>query len=82
MLPYDLSDLFAGAAWRRPELYLQPEVCAGISSFALNDASIFEQGINSLAEHLENGQWNAKYGEILELTEIDIGYRFLVAEKI
>lgn len=31
LLPYDLSDLFAAAAWRRPELYLQPEVRAGIS---------------------------------------------------
>ena len=35
LLPDDLSDLFAAAGWRRPELYLQPEVRAGISSFAL-----------------------------------------------
>jgi SAM-dependent methyltransferase len=79
MLPYDLSDLFAAAAWRRPELYLQPEVRAGISSFALADASLFEQGLKSLATDLSNGQWDTKYGKIREFTEIDLGYRFLRA---
>ena len=79
MLPYDLSDLFAAAAWRRPELYLQPEVRAGISSFALADSNVIESGVKSLATDLSSGQWDAKYGEIRSLTEIDVGYRFLRA---
>ena len=77
MLPYDLSDLFAAAAWRRPEMYLQPEVRAGISSFALADPNLIQQGVNSLAADLSSGAWDAKYGEIRKLTEIDVGYRFL-----
>ncbi|MBO3460134.1 class I SAM-dependent methyltransferase [Aetokthonos hydrillicola Thurmond2011] len=81
LLPYDLSDLFAAAAWRRPDLYLKPEVRAGISSFALTHTSWLEQSINSLSTDLKNGQWEAKYGEILKLTEIDMGYRFLLASK-
>jgi ubiquinone/menaquinone biosynthesis C-methylase UbiE len=79
LLPYDLSDLFAGAAWRRPEMYLKPEVRAGISSFAVADTSVIEQGVNSLAADLSNGQWDAKYGEIRKLTEIDLGYRLVRA---
>ncbi len=79
MLPYDLSDLFAAAAWRRPELYLQPEVRAGISSFALADANLVEQGLKSLAADLSNGQWDVKYGDIRNVAEIDVGYRFLRA---
>ncbi|MGE5657451.1 MAG: class I SAM-dependent methyltransferase [Actinomycetota bacterium] len=79
MLPSDLSDLFAAAAWNRPELYLNPEVRAGISSFALADASLVEQGVKSLAADLSSHQWDAKYGEIRKLTEIDVGYRFLRA---
>lgn len=79
MLPYDLSDLFAAAAWRRPELYLKPEVRAGISSFALAEQSLVEQGIKLLAADLSSGEWKVKYGEIHNLQEIDIGYRFLRA---
>ncbi|BAZ19815.1 type 11 methyltransferase [Kalymmatonema gypsitolerans NIES-4073] len=79
MLPYDLSDLFAAAAWRRPEMYLQSEVRAGISSFALADPNLIQQGVNSLAADLSSGAWDAKYGQIRKLTEIDVGYRFLRA---
>ena len=79
LLPYDLSDLFAAAAWRRPELYLQAEVLAGISSFALANKRVIESGVKSLAADLNSGQWDAKYGEIRSLTEIDVGYRFLCA---
>ncbi|MBW4636238.1 MAG: methyltransferase domain-containing protein [Iphinoe sp. HA4291-MV1] len=79
LLPYDLSDLFAGAAWRRPELYIQPEVRAGISSFALADQSLVKQGVKTLTADLNSGKWDVKYGNIRQLTEMDIGYRFLRA---
>ncbi|MBH8551435.1 class I SAM-dependent methyltransferase [Nostocaceae cyanobacterium CENA357] len=77
LLPHDLSDLFAAAAWRRPELYLQPEVRAGISSFALANQNLIEQGIQLLTADLRSGEWTQKYGDIQNLTEIDIGYRFI-----
>jgi SAM-dependent methyltransferase len=79
LLPYDLSDLFAAAAWRRPEFYLQPEVRAGISSFALGNPKLIESGIKSLAADLSSGEWDTKYGDIRQLIEIDAGYRFLKA---
>ncbi|MEH2153513.1 class I SAM-dependent methyltransferase [Nostoc sp.] len=78
-LPYDLSDLFAAAGWRRPELYLQPEVRAGISSFALANQDLAEQGVKLLAADLSSGEWSKKYSDIHNLTEIDIGYRFIRA---
>ena len=34
MLPHDLTDMFFAAGWRRPEIYLNPEVRAGISALA------------------------------------------------
>ena len=79
MLPDDLSDLFAAAAWKRPEMYLNPDIRAGISSFAWADESLVERGVKSLAADLNNHQWDAKYGEIRKITEIDAGYRFLRA---
>jgi hypothetical protein len=46
---------------------------------ALADASIVEAGVNLLKEDLNSGQWDAKYGGIQQLREIDAGYRFLCA---
>ncbi|MBD2567933.1 class I SAM-dependent methyltransferase [Anabaena lutea] len=80
MLTHDLSDLFAAAAWRRPEMYLKPEVRAGISAFAFYDQNLIEQGVQKLMNDLSNGEWDKKYGEILNLQEVDIGYRFLRAK--
>ncbi len=79
LLPYDLSDLFAAAAWRRPELYLQPEVRAGISSFALANQDLINKGLQLLAADLISGEWVNKYGDIRNLIEIDLGYRFIRA---
>ena len=80
MLPHDLSDLFAASGWRRPEIYLKPEVRAGISAFALSNQDLIETGVKKLTEDLSNGEWDKKYGEILNLQEVDIGYRFLRAK--
>lgn len=81
MLPYDLSDLFAAAGWRRPEIYLDSVVRASISAFALAEPTVVELGLRQLAEDLTSGQWNAKYGDIKKLTEFDAGYRFLCAKS-
>jgi len=80
MLPYDLSDLFAAAGWRRPEIYLNSTVRAGMSAFALAEPAVVELGVKQLEEDLNNGQWNAKYRDIKALAEFDAGYRFLCAK--
>lgn len=54
----DLQDLFLYAGKNRPELYLDPKVRRGISSFS--DLSLQEEveaGLARLEEDLENGQW-------------------------
>ena len=77
MLPHDLSDMFLAAGWRQPELYLNPEVRGRMSVFALADSSVFKEGLKLLKEDLNNGEWDAKYGQIRRLNQIDAGYRFL-----
>ncbi len=76
---HDLTDMFFAAGWRRPEIYLNPDVRAGISALALADSSIVETGVNIPKEDLNSGQWDAKSGDIRQLREIDAGYRFLCA---
>ncbi|MDZ8083830.1 MAG: hypothetical protein RMX35_32775 [Nostoc sp. DcaGUA01] len=50
---------------------------AGISSFALANQNIVEQGVQLLKADLRSGEWTQKYGDIQNLTEIDVGYRFI-----
>jgi ubiquinone/menaquinone biosynthesis C-methylase UbiE len=77
-LPPDLTDLFLAAGWQRPEIYLNFEIRAGMSAFALADPQLVEVGVKQLQADLTSGKWQAKYGKFMELAEFDAGYRFLV----
>jgi hypothetical protein len=37
-------------------------------------------GLRALAADLESGSWRERHGELLELDELDLGYRLVVAE--
>ena len=82
LLPPDLKDMFLAAGWQRPEMYLDPAIRAGISSFQVAefqvaDTSGVEQGLERLRSDLEDGRWEKQYGQLRSLHEIDAGYRFL-----
>jgi ubiquinone/menaquinone biosynthesis C-methylase UbiE len=81
-LPHDLTDMFLAAGWKRPEIYLDPEVRAGMSAFALSDKSAIEKGIALLQNDLNSGLWETNYGEIKSFNSIDVGYRFLSARLV
>ena len=76
LIPHDCTDGFLGAYWRRPAAYLDPTIRAGISSFARPD---FDAGLARLGADLADGTWARKHGDLLERTEIDVGYRLVVA---
>ncbi len=78
-VPADCTDGFAGAYWRRPEAYLDPQVRAGISSLALLTPEASERGVQRLREDLASGVWNDRHGYLRALPEIDLGYRLLTA---
>lgn len=73
------TDLFLYAGKNRPELYFEPEVRNGISSFAaLSNAAEVKQGLERLREDLASG----RFAEISKQYENSGGdYLFLVAEK-
>jgi SAM-dependent methyltransferase len=78
LVPHDCTDGFFGAYWRRPERYLEPEVRAGISTCAmLGDA--LAPGLARLRADLASGAWRDRNADLLELDELDVGYRLLVA---
>jgi len=77
-IPHDCRDGFLHAYWRRPEAYLEPAVRAGISVFAQLDAAAVEDGIDRLRRDLESGEWKRRNAHLLELEEVDAGYRLVV----
>jgi SAM-dependent methyltransferase len=79
-IPHDCRDGFFHAYWRRPEAYLDPVVRAGISVFAKLDPEAVKEGIDRLRRDLESGEWRRRNADLLELDDIDAGYRLIVAE--
>jgi SAM-dependent methyltransferase len=79
-IPHDCRDGFLHAYWRRPRAYLDPAVRAGISVFGLLDDGEVKAAIERLAADLDSGEWERRNGELLNLEELDLGYRLVVAE--
>ena len=79
-IPHDCRDGFLHAYWRRPRAYLDPRVRAGISVFRLLEPDEVADAIERLAADLDSGEWERRNGALLELDELDLGYRFVVAE--
>jgi hypothetical protein len=79
-IPHDCRDGFMHAYWRRPHAYLDPQVRAGISVFGLLPVRQVDDMVARLAVDLDSGEWERRNGALLELDELDLGYRLLVAE--
>lgn len=75
LIPHNCSDGFLAGYWRRPAAYLDARVRAAMSSFwALDDIS---QGLQKLETDLNNGTWERRYSDLLDVEELDCGYRLI-----
>jgi SAM-dependent methyltransferase len=77
-VPHDCVDGFFGAYWRRPEAYLDPGVRAGMSNLARLGAPV-ERAAAALRADLDSGAWRERNRDLLDLDELDLGYRLLVS---
>jgi len=80
-VPHDCTDGFGGAYWRRPEAYLDPEVRASISGLALMTDGIAGRAVKRLEADLRSGAWHERNAELLDLDELDVGYRLVIADR-
>ena len=80
-IPADCTDGFLGAFWRRPRAYLDPNVRSAISAFRQIEAAAEIAGIKHLTEDLASGVWQQRYGNLLNLNALDIGYRLIITES-
>ena len=79
-IPHDCRDGFLSAYWRRPHAYLDPRVRDGISVFRLLPEADVADAMARLRADLESGEWERRHAGILDLDELDLGYRLLIAE--
>lgn len=76
-IPHDCTDGFLGAYWRRPEAYLDPGVRGAISTFSkIRDV---ETGVARLRRDLADGTWLRRHADLLDRTELDLGYRLVIS---
>jgi len=79
-VPYDCTDGFLGAYWRRPYAYLDADVRSAISAFfRIGD---IEPGLVQLRRDLESGAWERRHGHLLDLAEVDLGYRIVIGHLV
>lgn len=78
-VPHDCTDGFFAAYWRRPQAYLDPAVRAGMSATALLEPAVVDAAVARLRADLADGTWQQRYGDLLAETELDVGYRLVVA---
>jgi SAM-dependent methyltransferase len=78
-VPHDCLDGFLEVYWRRPEAYFDPKARGAISSFSrVTDVAA---GLRKLHRDLSDGTWARRNGHLMELDELDLGYRLIVAER-
>jgi SAM-dependent methyltransferase len=81
-VPFDCTDGFCHAWWRRPEAYLDPRVRAGISGIARLPQDVVRRATRELASDLEHGRWHERHADLLGRAEIDAGYRLVVVPAL
>jgi SAM-dependent methyltransferase len=77
-IPADCSDGFNAAYWRRPRAYLDPEIWRPMSALALIPEADRAEGMRRLRADLDSGEWDRRFGGLLTLGELDLGYRVVV----
>jgi len=78
-IPGDCTDGFMCAYWKRPVAYLDHRVRAAISTFSR--MKNHEAGLAKLKFDLESGEWQRRYGKLLEASSLDLGYRLVVSDR-
>lgn len=78
-IPHDCVDGFFHAYWLRPEAYLDELVRAGISVFSRLPPEDVDDGLDRLRADLDSGEWHRRNAALLDLEELDLGFRLVVA---
>jgi SAM-dependent methyltransferase len=80
-IPGDCADGFNGAYWRRPRAVLDPAVWGPMSAVSLISPADRAAGMSRLRADLDSGAWERRWGHLLGLAELDLGYSVAVTRS-
>ena len=69
------------AYWRRPQAILDPAIWRATSALSLISDTERASGMSRLSADLRSGDWERRYGHLLDLGELDLGYRVIVTRR-
>ena len=78
-IPWDCVDGNFPDYWRRPQAYLDERVRRGSSVWHRVGPAVEQRAVRALRADLESGRWAGRNRELLDLDEIDLGGRLLIA---
>jgi SAM-dependent methyltransferase len=78
-IPWDCTDGFFEAHWRRPEAYLDESVRRGVSVWAAVGPAAEHRAVDSLRDDLVSGRWPERNRDLLDLDAAELGARLLIA---
>jgi hypothetical protein len=78
-IPWDCCDGNFPSNWRRPEAYLDERVRRAVSVWHQAGPAAEERVVRDLHADLESGRWAERNHDLLDLAEIDLGGRLLIA---
>ena len=81
LVPAEVQDCFFISGWRRPWFYLDDTFCNNISPLAKAPKAKLKAFQDKLKKDIFSGEWEKRYGKILELESFDGGYYFVVVRK-
>jgi hypothetical protein len=78
-IPWDCCDGNFPSYWRRPEAYLDERVRRAVSVWHQVGPAVEERVVRDLRADLESGRWAERNQDLLDLDEIDLGGRLVIA---
>jgi SAM-dependent methyltransferase len=78
-IPEDCRDGFLGAYWKRPRAYLDRMVRDSISTFS--KVGNIDSQLAQLERDISSGEWERRYSNLQNLSELDLGYRIVIGNK-
>ncbi|MEO6956639.1 MAG: class I SAM-dependent methyltransferase [Antricoccus sp.] len=78
-VPFDCTDGFGAAYWRRPEAYFDPAVQASMSMLARTPTQLLGPGLEQLRRDIDSGLWHHKHANLLQRRSFDAGYYIFTA---
>lgn len=79
LIPWDCTDGFFEAYWRRPEAYLDESVRRGVSVWTRVGPDAEQRAVHRLRDDLASGRWAERNRNLVDLDAAELGLRLLIA---